>query len=89
MSSQEDPHKGGSLSDMAVTGTKIPNDAGKQNLIPSVPRPGQITDTVDDPNSLGASDLAGAADNPTDISRVSRPISTSSIRKSSNFPTLD
>lgn len=76
MSSQEDPHTGGSLSDWAVSGTKIPNDAGKQNLIPSVPRPGQITDPVDDPNSLGASDLAGAADNPTDISRVSHLIPT-------------
>lgn len=74
MSSHEDPHVGGSLSDMAVTGTTIPNDAGKQNLIPSVPRPDQITSTSENPNDLGSSDLAGVADNPIDISRVRAPL---------------
>ncbi len=44
---QDDPHTGGSLSDMAVTGTTLPNDAGKQSLIPSVPPPDQITNTVE------------------------------------------
>jgi hypothetical protein len=61
-----DPHQGGDLFDMAKDGTSIPNDAGKQNLIPSVPRPDQITDD----NDIGGSNLAGAADNPTDIARV-------------------
>lgn len=70
MSTQDDPHKGGSLSEMAVSGTTMPNDAGVQNLIPSVPRPDQISSTADDPNDLGARDLAGVADNPMDISRV-------------------
>ena len=66
-----DPKQGGDLFDMAKDGTSIPNDAGQQNLIPSVPRPDQITDPADDPNNLGAANLAGAADNATDISRVS------------------
>lgn len=74
MSSQEDPHKGGSLSDIAVSGSTIPNDAGKQDLVSSVPRPNQITDPVNDPNCPGESDLAGATDNPTDISGVPFPI---------------
>lgn len=58
---------GGDLSDMAVTGTSIPGDAGKMNLIPSVPRPGEgePTDSV----NANRSALAGAASNPTDISR--------------------
>lgn len=34
----EDPHKGGDLSDMAATGTKMPNDAGDYPIIPSVPK---------------------------------------------------
>ena len=65
-----DPKQGGSLSDMAPTGTSVPKDAGIQNIIPSKPRPDQVADQVD-PNSLGASDLASAADNQGDISRVS------------------
>jgi hypothetical protein len=67
MSSESDPHVGGSLSDMAVTGTTIPNDAGKQNIIPSVARPDQ---TRDDPNDMGSRDLAGVADMPTDFPRA-------------------
>ena len=70
MASQDPNPQGGSITDMAVEGTKIPNDAGIQNTIPSVPRPDQITDTSNDPNNLGATDLAGAADNAQDISRV-------------------
>jgi len=71
MSSDPNP-QGGDLSDMAVEGTKIPTNAGTQSTIPSVPRPDQITDPTNDPNNLGASDLAGAADNAQDISRVCR-----------------
>lgn len=69
-----DPHQGGDLFDMAKDGTTIPNDAGKQNIIPSVPRP----DQVNDPNDIGAPDLARAADNPNDVPRVRH--SPSSIR---------
>lgn len=55
---------------MAVEGTKVPDDAGTQDTIPSVPRPDQVTDPSNDSNNLGATDLAGAADNPQDVSRV-------------------
>ena len=65
-----DEHQGGNLFDMAKDGTTIPNDAGKHNLIPSVPRPDQMTDDNNFGNNLGAQDLAGAADNATDIPRV-------------------
>ena len=66
-----DPHPhGGSLADMAVQGTKVPDDAATQNTIPSVPRPDQITGSSNDPNDLGATDLAGVADNAQDVSRV-------------------
>ena len=68
---ENDPNpQGGSLSDMAVEGTKVDPSAAEPRLIPSKPRPGQATDTFDDPNDLGSSDLAGAADNATDIPRV-------------------
>lgn len=70
MASRDPNPQGGSITDMAVEGTKIPNDAGTQNTIPSVPRPDQVTDPSNDPNNLGATDLAGAADNAQDISRV-------------------
>jgi len=40
---QPSAHAGGSLTEMAPTGTSIPNNAGKQNTIPSIPRPGQRT----------------------------------------------
>lgn len=68
MASQDPNPQGGSLTDMAVEGTNVPDDAGTQRTIPSVPRPDQITD----PNDLGASDLAGAADNAQDMSRTTR-----------------
>lgn len=61
---QTDPHQGGDLSDMAVNGTSIPNDAGN-NLIPSIPRPGEGLDSV----NANTGNLASAASNPTDISR--------------------
>jgi hypothetical protein len=70
MSSEPDPHIGGSLSDLAVKGTTVPNDAGRPNLIPSVPRPDQTPSTSEDPNDLGDHDLAVVADTPTDIPRV-------------------
>lgn len=66
--SGQDPHpQGGNLSDMAVDGTTVPGDSAKPRTIPSVPRPDQINDS----NNYGAADLAGAADNANDISRVS------------------
>ncbi|KAI9820017.1 MAG: hypothetical protein M1827_006588 [Pycnora praestabilis] len=65
-----DPHQGGDLFDMAAEGTSIPNDAGKQRLIPSVPRPDQMTeDTTNTKAGLGAPDEASAADNATDMPR--------------------
>ena len=70
MTSEQSNQAGGSLSDMAVEGTTVPEDAAKPRVIPSVPRPGQVTDTASDPNDLGATDTAAAADNPQDISRV-------------------
>ena len=70
MTSQDPNPQGGSLSEMAAQGTKIPDDAGTQNIIPSVPRPDQVTDSSSASNDLGATDLAGAADNAQDISRV-------------------
>jgi len=71
-----DPHQGGDLFDMAKDGTSIPNDAGKQNLIPSVPHPDQVTDDNNFGNNLGADNLAAAADNATDISRSHRDIAS-------------
>ncbi|KAI9722232.1 MAG: hypothetical protein M1812_001704 [Candelaria pacifica] len=64
-----DPHQGGNLSDMAVEGTSIPNDAGKQRIIPSVPRPDQISDSGD---IAGGPTIASAADNATDMPRSTR-----------------
>ena len=75
MASQDAYPDGGSITDMAVEGTTVPEDAAKQRTIPSVPRPGQITDPSDDPNNYGASSLAGAADNAQDISRVGTTLS--------------
>ena len=72
MSGQTDAFpQGGDLSDMAATGTSVPDDSAKPRIIPSVARPGQVTDTASDPNDLGASDLASAADNASDMPRVS------------------
>ncbi|MCJ1236703.1 hypothetical protein MMC14_004685 [Varicellaria rhodocarpa] len=71
-----DPKQGGDLFDMAKDGTSMPNDAGKMNILPSVPRPDQITDPATDPNNLGSVDVEGAADNATDISRTTRDSAT-------------
>jgi len=54
-------HEGGDLFDMAKDGTTIPKDAGKMNIIPSVPRPKE--------GKGDANDLAAAASNMKDISR--------------------
>ena len=78
MASQDAHPDGGSITDMAVEGTTVPEDAAKQRTIPSVPRPGQITDPSDDPNNYGAPSLAGAADNAQDISRVRPTLSLKS-----------
>ncbi|KAL9596708.1 MAG: hypothetical protein Q9219_005619 [cf. Caloplaca sp. 3 TL-2023] len=73
MSSGQDPNpQGGSLSDMAVEGTTVPSNSATQRTIPSVPRPGQATQSSDDPNDLGSTDLAGQADNPGDMPRSVR-----------------
>ncbi|KAL4959046.1 uncharacterized protein BDV14DRAFT_185485 [Aspergillus stella-maris] len=67
------PHTGGSLYDMAQHGTKIPNDAGRMNTIPSVPRPDQ---REEDPsfsyNNQGQPSTAFAADNAADMPRSTR-----------------
>jgi len=60
-----DSKQGGDLFEMAKDGTSIPNDAGKMNTIPSVPRPGEGEGQV----NANQSSLAGAASNATDISR--------------------
>ncbi len=70
MASQDPYPQGGSITEMAAEGTKVPDDAGTQNTIPSLPRPDQITDSSKDSNDLGTTDLAGAADNAQDVSRV-------------------
>ncbi|KAI8624199.1 hypothetical protein F5Y19DRAFT_480841 [Xylariaceae sp. FL1651] len=57
-STKQDPHQGGSLSEMAKDGTKIPGDAGKLNTVPSKP------DTPDVDNPFGATSLNTAAENP-------------------------
>ena len=72
MSGQKDAFpQGGDLSDMAATGTSVPDDSAKPRIIPSVARPDQVTESASDPNDLGASDLASAADNASDMPRVS------------------
>jgi hypothetical protein len=50
---------------MAADGTSIPSDSAQPRIIKSVPRP----DQVDDSNSLGQSQLSGAADNASDMPR--------------------
>ncbi|KAJ5748695.1 uncharacterized protein N7511_010391 [Penicillium nucicola] len=72
---QQDSHQGGSLADMAATGTTIPNDAGKMNTIPSVPRPDQRTDHFGFDNAgIAEPSLAMAADNATDMPRSTRDV---------------
>lgn len=66
---QQGRSSGGDLFDMAKDGTTVPADAAVPRHIKSVPRPGQAAD-ASDPNQLGASNLADAADNAIDIPRV-------------------
>ncbi|KAL4785304.1 hypothetical protein BJX76DRAFT_356181 [Aspergillus varians] len=67
------PHTGGSLSDMAPTGTKVPLDAGKMNTIPSVPRPEQQSeDSEFSHQGTGQPSTAFAADNATEVPRSTR-----------------
>lgn len=61
------------ITDMAVEGTSIPHDAGKMNTIPSVPNPHQASSAM---GGLGAPEGASAADNPTDMPRHPRDMST-------------
>lgn len=68
--SSSDPHRGGTLSEMAPQGTSIPNDAGKQNTLPSVARPEQRSgNRVFDNQGLGGPSAAFAADNDTGLPR--------------------
>jgi hypothetical protein len=69
MSAQQGPNSGGDLFDMAKDGTTVPEDAAKQRTIPSKPRPDQIA-SDSDPNQIGGTTLAEAADNAGDIPRV-------------------
>lgn len=71
----QSPHQGGTLSDFAATGTSIPNDAGKMNTIPSVPRPDQRAENPAYENAgLAQPSTAFAADNATDLPRSTRDV---------------
>ncbi|KAI4860908.1 hypothetical protein F4820DRAFT_85813 [Hypoxylon rubiginosum] len=54
--------EGGDLSQMAKDGTSIPGDAGKQNIIRSVPNPDQKQQATG--GGIGGASLNSAADNP-------------------------
>lgn len=70
---QQDPHQGGTLSEMAPEGTTIPNDAGKTNTIPSVPRPDQRSEHhLYNNEGLAEPSTVMAADNATDLPRSTR-----------------
>lgn len=72
---RQDSHQGGSLSDMAPGGTTMPNDAGKMNIIPSVPRPDQRAEHFGfDNDGLAEPSRAFAADNATDLPRSTRDV---------------
>jgi hypothetical protein len=64
-----DPRQGGTLEEMAATGTSIPGDAGVQRTIPSVPNPHQ-----QEPYQTSGASLADGADNATDIPRSTRDL---------------
>ena len=70
---QSGPNSGGDLFDMAKDGTTVPDNSAEPRLIPSKPRPDQLANSG---NELGGSDLAEAADNATDIPRVSRLVNS-------------
>ncbi|OGM39128.1 hypothetical protein ABOM_012264 [Aspergillus bombycis] len=66
-------HQGGTLSELAPGGTTIPHDAGKQNTIPSVPRPDQRSaNRRFDNMGLGQPSSAFAADNDVTMPRGPR-----------------
>lgn len=70
MAPKQDPHQSASFTDMAAAGTSIPNDAGQQNTIPSVPRPDQLQENSQFNNEgVAESTKAFAADNDTDVAR--------------------
>lgn len=51
-------------------GTSVPNDAGRQNTVPSVPRPDQLEENSQFNNQgIAEPNSAAAADNPTDVAR--------------------
>ncbi|KAJ5784513.1 uncharacterized protein N7503_009725 [Penicillium pulvis] len=67
---QQNAHAGGSLTEMAPTGTSIPNDASKQNIIPSIPRLDQRgKSSYFSFQAPGRPITAKAADNAIDIPR--------------------
>lgn len=66
---QSGPKSGGDLFDLAKDGTTVPEDSAKPRLISSKPRPDQIASEAD-PNYIGGTTLAEAADNAGDIPRV-------------------
>jgi hypothetical protein len=71
----QDPHQGGTLSDFAINGTTIPNDAGKMNTIPSVPRPDQRAENpAFEHSGLAQPSTAFAADNAIDVPRSTRDV---------------
>lgn len=75
---EQDPHQGGSLSEMAVNGTTIPNDAGKMRTLPSVPRPDQRAEhDFFDNEGIAEPTTATAADNDTDLPRSTRDVGQS------------
>ncbi|KAF9870666.1 hypothetical protein CkaCkLH20_11768 [Colletotrichum karsti] len=63
--------QGGDLYDMAKDGTKVPGNAGKQNIITSVPNPHQKDGEAG--GGLGSTTLHGAADNATLAADEGRP----------------
>ncbi|KAJ5646451.1 hypothetical protein N7490_002823 [Penicillium lividum] len=66
---QSNSHEGGSLTDMAPNGTSIPNTAGKQNIIASIPRPDQRIESYVCYGGLPQPTSAMAADNTTEMPR--------------------
>lgn len=72
---RQDPHQGGTLSEMAAQGTTMPNDAGMMNTIPSVPRPDQRAENFGFENEgIAKPTTATAADNTTDLPRSTRDV---------------
>ncbi|KAF2486805.1 hypothetical protein BDY17DRAFT_292143 [Neohortaea acidophila] len=70
MTSNQDPHQGGDLSDMAAKGTKMPNDAGDYEVLPSVPDEHQKAENPAFHNQfINSADPQGAVDNAVDMPR--------------------